>query len=51
MRLDRDARAPNAPWEELARGDVLFVTPPIDRDRPRIEAATRIDRAGRTESR
>ncbi|MDP9149936.1 MAG: small ribosomal subunit Rsm22 family protein, partial [Myxococcota bacterium] len=51
MRLDRDARPANSKWEELMRGDVVFVTPPIERGRARVLADTRIDRLGETESR
>jgi SAM-dependent methyltransferase len=36
MRLDRDAAPANAPWDDLARGDVLTVDPAPAEGRPRI---------------
>ncbi len=41
-RLDRDATDANAPWEELARGDVLVVSPAPAIERPRVTAPTRV---------
>jgi hypothetical protein len=43
MRLDRDARAPNAPWADAARGELLVVSPPPKLERPRIDSATIIE--------
>jgi ribosomal protein RSM22 (predicted rRNA methylase) len=40
MRLDRDAGAENAAWDEARRGDVLLVTPAPDLEKPRIGAHT-----------
>ena len=42
MRLDRHESDANAAWSELAKGDVLSVTPPFDVERPRVLADTRI---------
>ncbi len=36
-RLDRDAGPGNAAWDELARGDLIAVDPPIEVLRPRID--------------
>jgi hypothetical protein len=45
-RLDRDATAANAPWDALARGDVVTVTPAPPPERPRVgpDALVTIDR-------
>ncbi|HEX4446828.1 MAG TPA: small ribosomal subunit Rsm22 family protein [Polyangiaceae bacterium] len=45
MRLDRDANAGNAAWEELKRGDLVLVTPPPERERPRIGSASTVEKA------
>jgi hypothetical protein len=50
-RLDRDASAENASWEELRRGDVLVVDPAPDPRRPRVDRATKVSRLGDAESR
>jgi SAM-dependent methyltransferase len=45
MRLDRDARPSNAAWEELRRGEVVWVAPAPDLNRPRIGADGTVIRA------
>jgi hypothetical protein len=43
MRLERDARAENALWEDAARGDLLSVRPAPELERPRIGAHSVVD--------
>jgi hypothetical protein len=43
MRLDRDARAPNASWADAARGELLVVAPPPKLERPRIDSGTVVE--------
>lgn len=44
VRLDRDARPGNAPWEDLARGDLVVPTPPLPLERPRVSPEHTIER-------
>jgi hypothetical protein len=43
MRLDRDARPPNAPWADAARGDLLVVAPPPNLERARIDSSSTVE--------
>jgi hypothetical protein len=43
MRLDRDARAPNASWADAARGELLVVAPPPKLERARIDSGTVVE--------
>jgi hypothetical protein len=43
MRLDRDARTPNASWADAARGELLVVAPAPKLERPRIDSGTSVE--------
>ncbi len=43
MRLNRDASAPNAGWDDVARGELLAIAPPPQLDRPRIGAESVVE--------
>jgi hypothetical protein len=43
MRLERDARAENALWQQVARGDLLAIRPAPELERPRIGAHSVVD--------
>ena len=49
-RLNRDATHANAPWDRIARGDVVLASPAIERDRARIGRDTHLSLAGEGES-
>jgi len=44
MRLDRHRSDANRTWDQLARGDVIELVPPVDAARPRVEATTLVQR-------
>jgi ribosomal protein RSM22 (predicted rRNA methylase) len=46
MRLDRHANEANAAWDNLAKGDIVDVAPPLDPERPRVLPETRVAAVG-----
>ena len=51
MRLDRDATPDNGAWDELRRGDILVVDPPLPLKRPRVGRESRLRLAREVQSR
>jgi ribosomal protein RSM22 (predicted rRNA methylase) len=45
-RLDRDAVSANAAWEEIARGDIVVIEPPLAATDPRVRAPSSIELIG-----
>jgi hypothetical protein len=44
MRLDRDESEVNAAWNELSRGDVVAIEPPLDPNKPRVGKDAKVTR-------
>ena len=49
-RLDRDASEANDDWDRIGRGDIVFTSRAIERDRARIDRDTELNLAGDAES-
>jgi len=49
-RLDRDASEANDDWDRIGRGDIIFTSQAVERDRARIGRDTELNLAGDAES-